>query len=200
MDKGVSLICASPMVLELITIKMQWTWASRSSFPIMPALLLQVARIKARYSTSLLMPLLSSLKLLRMRIRMECQPRVVFREQWMDLPLIPGIHIPNWIRNMMRAEVALHQVILELIKAIPTEDKKMWSYARIPQRHLGLPPRREAEMQVLLPKVRQAATQIKQTQKRRVQQQRKVPTMLRMDLVLEVTQASLDTTETRLKL
>jgi len=91
----------------------------------MLGLLLQVARIKARYSTLLLMLLLSSLKLPRMLIPMECRPRVVSREQSMGLLLIPGIHIPNSIRNMMRVEAVLHQVILELIKAIATEDKKM---------------------------------------------------------------------------
>ena len=55
-------------------------------------------------------------------------------------------------------------------------------------------------MQVVLLKVQQVVTQLKQTTKRRAQQQLRVPTMLPMDLAQEVTQASLDTTETRLKL
>jgi len=131
MDKGASLIWANPMVLEFINIKMSWTSASRSSF-------LQVPRIKARYSTSLL----SSLKLLRMLIPMECRHRVVYRGQSMGLLLIPGICIPSYM--MMVGEV-LHQEILKLIKAIAAEDKKMWSYAKIPPRHLCLSLHREAE-------------------------------------------------------
>ena len=67
----------------------------------------------------------SNLKQLRMLIRMGCQPRVASREQSTGLLLIPGILIPNSILNMMKVEVVLHQAILELIKAIPTEDKKM---------------------------------------------------------------------------